>query len=1099
MHVSRLRLRSWWLALFTVCLNPITLPAQLALIRQGDESVGMAEPDDWHGWAVALGDFNNDGHADLATGAPLEKTGSEVFTSGLVIINPGSPYGLTWNGAHALSVIDGGLDPAANHQMGRALAAGDFNGDGYDDLAVGLPASTVNGESAAGRVLVYYGGPTGLPGSASIIHEGMLGALVENGDLFGSALAAGRLGDDAYDDLVIAATGENGGRGAVFVIRGGPLGLQSGTTQILLGEDLGFPNQPGDAFGSAIAIGNIVGFSGAELIVGAPFAELTPSAPSSGIVYIANSSDGSVSTNATIITPLTVDDQPFNNGRFGAALCVGNFWGDGGTLDLAIGAPGAHTGGRVYIGRGTPLGIAWLVTLHQKDADEEGDDFGSALAAGDLRANGFDELAVGAPGEDFELAFFGDDTGSVYIFPGGPDGPSQADAEIWWTIDLGDPFFERAWLGHSLAAGRTSASARHSFVAGAPRRDDDRGQVFDIAPWRQVTRLLCQSAVAADCEGNVVYALRPFERVKVASTTKIMTVLLGCEATERPLNDPLRVELQESYAIEQWMYEAYLLTSGCSLYGFTPLPEVLVETYTFEDLLYACIFPSGNDASYAIADAMTMEIDAWGGLPNPAQQFVDLMNARAATIGMQDTFFTNPAGTDPGDPYSTAYDMWLLAKTAMANPLFREIVGSTSHIMDKILPGDEAGIFQTATINLSYGWLNAMKNRDSRIVGLKPGSTPGAKSTGVVAAQFDAAGNKLAYATGFRWLDSTYGRDKLAALVQLGLAFCNTDIETPDGLSPAPTPKGSSPLARGTFDYAAPVPTCIQFGSFEDAEPDPQNPAIASDSLGVIDLRAFNHGTNAATAGIRWQYRALWAMAPGTRAGLRITPVIGGKVRLHLPVEEGVTQATASLRLSGTLHPGFETIVLPPDTDLYPAVWDDFSIGAGPVELIIDNVGSDTIFLSLDGVFKLEMVLAGAPGEQFHARLEPLMASVRTGHLICRGDATNGTPPGVELIVENRQDGGRFVPPVEIVRFDRQLSGRSEHLELDFAAVDWEGPLDPFIKEFLIESTDSLGSNIWQSLDLLPAEPTSFYQWQAEEPPQEHRFLRVRTVALPEE
>src|SRR5690606_20247429 len=59
---------------------------QLALIRQGEESAGQAEPGDWHGWAVALGDFDGDGYADLAAGAPLEKTASEVFTSGTVII-----------------------------------------------------------------------------------------------------------------------------------------------------------------------------------------------------------------------------------------------------------------------------------------------------------------------------------------------------------------------------------------------------------------------------------------------------------------------------------------------------------------------------------------------------------------------------------------------------------------------------------------------------------------------------------------------------------------------------------------------------------------------------------------------------------------------------------------------------------------------------------------------------------------------------------------------------------------------------------------------------------------------------------------------------
>src|SRR5690606_22654200 len=105
-----------------------------------------------------------------------------------------------------------------------------------------------------------------------------------------------------YDDLVIGVPEENDGRGAVFVIRGGPQRLNLGSTEILLGEDLGHPNQPDDNFGAAVAAGNIVGFPGGEVIIGAPNASLTPSAAGSGMVYIANTSDGGISTDALRIT-----------------------------------------------------------------------------------------------------------------------------------------------------------------------------------------------------------------------------------------------------------------------------------------------------------------------------------------------------------------------------------------------------------------------------------------------------------------------------------------------------------------------------------------------------------------------------------------------------------------------------------------------------------------------------------------------------------------------------------------------------------------------------------------------------------------------------
>jgi hypothetical protein len=1072
--------------------------AQLALIRQGPESVGRAEPNEWHGWSVALGDFNGDGYADLATGAPLEGGGADESTAGVVVINPGSAHGLTWTGAYSLSPIDGSLDPDRDHLMGYALAVGDFNGDGYDDLAVGLPASPVGGILGfvnAGRVLVYYGGPGGLPGTASVILSGSFGLRSANGDLFGLALAAGRLGNDEYDDLAIGAPGRNGGRGAVFVVRGGPQGLNTAAGQVLTGADFDPLNREGDRFGTAVAIGNIIGFPAGELIVGAPLASLTAAAPSSGIVYIANSSDGSVATaNVLRVTALDFGDELTTHGRFGAALCVGDFWGDGATRDLAIGAPGNRLGGRVYVGRGTPIGIAWSVILRQNDADEPDDLFGAALAAGDHNGSGYDDLAVGSPGEDFELAFFGDETGAVHIFNGGPDGPSQEDVTTWWTVDLGDQAYQSARLGYSLAAGRTSASARHSFVAGAPIRDDRRGQVFDIAPWRQVPRLLCRSATAADCEGNIVYALRPFERVKIASTTKIMTVLLGAEATTRAVGDPLRVALDAPYLIEPWMYDAFPLTSGCSIYGFTPLPDFLSESVTFEDLLYGCIMVSGNDSAYAIADAMTGEIDDWSGLATTATEFAALMNERAAGIGMTDTFFTNPAGVDSGDPYSTARDMWLLAREAMANPIVREIVNTTRYTADKMMPGFEVGLFNIVPVTISYSWLNRLKNLDRRIIGLKPGGTPGARSTGVVAARFDAAGERLAYANGFGWDDAGYGWVKLAALARLGLSFCNVDLDTPAGFALAPASTGNSPISRAIFNYNhfnnAPMQG-VEFGSFDEGEPGPTSirgfPLLNGGDLNEMPALPMT-----------WDYRALWVMSPGDRAGVRIRPVVGGKVRLHLPFDRGsAPPASGRLLLSGTFHDWtVGPVALPPGTDFFPPEWDEFEIPAGLAEFAIENMGDETIVLAFDARFDLELVFAVGSDEPFHAELEPLMGSTRSGHVLLPGAYDGEEAFDVELIVESRKHGTAYLPSMKITRMDRRPvgSGETEQVAVEFETEDWDQALDPFIEEFVIESAESVESSNWQALGRITAGKSSGYLWEDELPQAQTRYLRVRSV-----
>ena len=291
-----------------------------------------------------------------------------------------------------------------------------------------------------------------------------------------------------------------------------------------------------------------------------------------------------------------------------------------------------------------------------------------------------------------------------------------------------------------------------------------------------------------------------------------MTVLLGCEATARSLGDPLHVALNETYTIENWMYTGFPLTSGCSIFGFTPLPTmILTENYSFNELLRICFPPSGNDVCYAIADKMTGEIANWSGHTTTAPNFVQLMNDRAAQIGMDDTLFTNPAGVDNGNPYSTAYDMWLLSLEAMENPLFRDIANSTDFIVDKMLPSGEVGIFQSFNVNASYTWLKNMKSRDSRIVGLKPGGTPGAKTTGVVAAEISPITKRLAHANGFGWDDGVYARDRLAELVQLGMSFCNTDFgDSPSGITGLP-----GPITHQQWNANDETRQAIQFGSFD--------------------------------------------------------------------------------------------------------------------------------------------------------------------------------------------------------------------------------------------------------------------------------------------
>ena len=162
-----------------------------------------AEPGDSFGAAIGIGDLNGDGRDDLAVGVPEEGIGA-ADGDGAVNAIYGSSGGLTATGNQLWSQNSSGVREAAEagDSFGTALGAGDLNGDGSGDLAIGVSSESINAAAGAGAVNVIYGSGSGLGSAGNQLwtqnSPGVRDA-AETGDSLGTALASGDLNANGAD------------------------------------------------------------------------------------------------------------------------------------------------------------------------------------------------------------------------------------------------------------------------------------------------------------------------------------------------------------------------------------------------------------------------------------------------------------------------------------------------------------------------------------------------------------------------------------------------------------------------------------------------------------------------------------------------------------------------------------------------------------------------------------------------------------------------------------------------------------------------------------------------------------------------------------
>ncbi len=463
------------------------------------------EAGDLVGTALAIGDFDVDGIGDVAIGVPGESvsfitfpptTPSTFDKAGMVHLVFGQPGGLTFAPKKLLKQPPAiGSEPGlgTGNGYGTALLRLDFNADGFDDLAVGIPGQKINGFAGAGAVQVLFGTGHGLDVHTPFyVHQDSSGVpdAAEAGDAFGAVLCAGDFNADGFEDLGVSAPSERVGSlakaGAVNVIYGGTDGLPMSKSAFLTqGTELQDPAEAGDLFGRALAAGDLDADGFDDLAVGVPEEDLAFAG--SGAVHVLYGAVKGINPGENQLwhqdTP-GVAGEAESNDLYGSALVTGDLDFDG-IEDLSIGAPGDSIegvrAGSVTTLFGTTAGLAatdnlllsQLIFSPFLEVPEQGDRFGSCL--GLHSHDGFTLVVIGIPGE-WEGSV--PDAGGVQAFGVGPS--REVGYGMTMTFAYSPPQ-KGDGVGSALATGDVDGNGYPDYAVGVPFKDmgaKDAGEVL---------------------------------------------------------------------------------------------------------------------------------------------------------------------------------------------------------------------------------------------------------------------------------------------------------------------------------------------------------------------------------------------------------------------------------------------------------------------------------------------------------------------------------------------------------------------------------------------------------------------------------------------
>jgi hypothetical protein len=360
------------------------------------------------GWVIAgAGDVNGDGYSDMLVIADRYDSGQVDEGKAWIYLGTGGPTPiLVWSAETNQFTA----------QLSAGSTAGDVNGDGYSDVLLGSYHFD-NGQTDEGRAYLYLGSPSGPSFSPAWSVE----SDQASAELGWSLASAGDVNGDGYADVIVGADAwdnaqNNEGRALIYL--GSASGLSPVPARTIESD------QDGALLGYSVAGGGDVNRDGySDVLIGVP--TYHQGQANEGVVWVFHGSAAGIGGSPSRVVQVDQDGATFGN----SVASAGDVNGDG-YSDAVIGAS-AYSGGqpnegRAYVYHGGAGGLAALPAW-TSEPDQTSASFGYTVAgAGDVNADGYSEVIVGAPFYDNGLT----NEGAAWLYAGSPSGLG---GPVWTT------------------------------------------------------------------------------------------------------------------------------------------------------------------------------------------------------------------------------------------------------------------------------------------------------------------------------------------------------------------------------------------------------------------------------------------------------------------------------------------------------------------------------------------------------------------------------------------------------------------------------------------------------------------------------------------